>query len=149
VPFIPGSNLELVWDGTSWTLRLIIDNGQSAKRGQAGSGTNKGAKGANSGSKAGSGTNKGAKGANSGSGRKPDDKLASLKPDDKLASLIRKDKLASLIRTAKVQSTEDQPTAAAAAAAEWGQDGGMAPPYYQGQCVPCPEGSHVEGNMCE
>jgi hypothetical protein len=113
VPFIPGSNLELVWDGSSWTLRLI-DNGQGAKRGKAASGA------------------KGAKRASSGSGRKPQDKLA------------------SLIRKVEVQRTEDQPAAAAAAGtADWGQDGGVALPYYQGQCVQCPEGSHVEGNMCK
>jgi hypothetical protein len=41
VPFLPGSNLELVWDGTTWTLQLVDQGGSRRGRrgGRPGSGS--------------------------------------------------------------------------------------------------------------
>jgi hypothetical protein len=149
VPFGPGSNLELVWDGSSWVLRLI-DDGSSARQ------KNAKKKGGNGGAKKGgnSGAKQGGNGAKNGGSRQqsPEDDLdwddrmhvssGSSSRGGDFRRVSSGDKLGMLVG-AEVQSAEEYTYSS------WSQDGGIAPPYYPGECVTCPNGSHVEGNMCE
>lgn len=150
VPFVPGSNLELVWDGSSWVLRLI-DDGSSARKG-AKKGGNGAKKGGDGGKKGGNGVKNGASGAKKDGGRQQPggnsnevNRMPGSSGSSRGGDLRRtssKDKLGMLVG-AGVQSVEEYTYSS------WSQDGGIAPPYYPGECVTCPEGSHVEGNMCE
>jgi hypothetical protein len=92
VPFVEGSNLELVWDGATWTLRLI-DNGTSRIRGAQ------------------------QRGARTAGG---------------------------------VLSSEEGYSWYGRAYPAYSQGADvLQPPYFIGQCVPCPQGSYQDGLRCE
>lgn len=160
VQFGPGSNLELVWDGGSWTLRLI-DNGSGARNtaskksgnnitARKGGSANAVAKKGSNGNKAG-GISKPRSGGSSSKGSNMRSISKKQQQPDKLGLLVGAGTQGKASDNAIVQAYGREYQQAYASSGDGSQPdvGGIAPPYYGGQCVPCPEGSHVEGIMCK
>lgn len=124
VPFVEGSNLELVWDGATWTLRLI-DNGVSRIRGaqhQMGHPAGLGA-------------------------AAPSNEAAAAAAADVLMSATPRLAVVTSEGTAGLLSVEGWYERAYPAYSQ-GTDIPQ-PPYFIGQCVPCPVGSFQDGLRCK
>jgi hypothetical protein len=130
VPFLPGSNLELVWDGKTWTIQLIHDSQRSRaeKLGVRVAGIESVANAT---------------------------MLAAAAAAAADVAAAEQGVFAGQGVAAEVQGYAE-PTAAAVqswygkAELSYAHEGGyVAPPVYPGQCVPCPEGSTQQGWTCK
>jgi hypothetical protein len=128
VPFLPGSNLELVWDGSTWTIQLI-DDGSGNRTVSAELAVLVGSKGSPAELLSGGGS--------------VTVQAAAESVGEELGA------------AAQVQAYS--PTTAAALQSWYqkaytsdGNGGGyMAPPVFPGQCVQCPDASQQDGYRCE
>lgn len=129
VPFLPGSNLELVWDGHTWAIQLIHDGQQSSAKHAWAAGielmTNV-------------------------------SMLAAADADVAATAAAAAEGLTGGETVAAEVQGYAEPTAAAVqswygkAELSYAHEGGyVAPPVYPGQCVPCPEGSTQQGWTCK
>jgi hypothetical protein len=127
VPFVEGSNLELVWDGATWTVRLI-DNGSSRIRGVqhtivqiAGPAE--------------------AAAANAAAAATTTAAADRSMPATPQQAVLTTEGTAGLLSG---EGWYDRAYPAYSQGADISQ-----PPYFLGQCVPCPEGSFQDGLRCK
>lgn len=128
VPFLPGSNLELVWDGSTWTIQLI-DDGTGKRTVSAELAVLVGSTGSPAELLSGGGSVTVQAAAESvGEELGADAQVQAYSPTT-----------AAAIQTwyQKAYTSDDQ-----------GQ-GYVAPPVFPGQCVQCPDGSQQDGYRCE
>lgn len=137
VPFLPGSNLELVCDGDTWTIQLI-HTGSSHSSGQS--------------AWYGTPDEPDADVQVSLQGGAPSVAVAAAASASEAAAATAAD-AARLAYFSEPQSAAVQSFYAKVAYYSdyySGHHGGCSePPVYPGQCVMCPEGSHQEGYRCE
>jgi hypothetical protein len=129
VAFLPGSNLELVWDGETWTIQLIHDGQQSMTK----------------------------KIAVRAAGIEPGTNASMLAATAAAADVAAAAQGVTGEEefAAEVQGYAELTAAAVQswygkAQLSFAHEGGyVAPPVYPGQCVPCPEGSTQQGQTCK
>jgi hypothetical protein len=143
VPFLPGSNLQLVWDGLDWWIELIDYTPLRAQSATAAAAVPPGAK------------KPAAKAAAAAVAPPPGSAAVAAARPATAARIQQADEAESAVSPAHAYGKDSYDSSWYKRGCKDYQgeyhhdDHYVAPPLYPGQCVTCPEGSYQDGYECE